>query len=325
VRGYRAADAERWDLLCARSRNATFLHTRRFLSYHGDRFVDRSCVVERDGELVGVFPAAASPTVSTCAVSHPGATYGGLIHCGALAGAAGVEALREIGMHLRREGFRTLRYKAVPHIYQVVPAQEDLYALFRLGATRDRVDLSCAIDLQSAVPLSTRRRRGYRKALTERLRVEVGLHQLAEFWPVLCDNLAGRHAKTPPHSLDEISALAARLPEQLQLVCARHAAAVVAGALIFVTPRVHHAQYIGSSPAGRSVGGLDAVFQHCIEWARGRTRYFDFGISTEREGLWLNEGLDGFKREFGGGGVVHEHFSVDLDALPQTETGAASR
>ena len=38
----------------------------------------------------------------------------------------------------------------------------------------------------------------------------------------------------------------------------------------------------------------------------------DFGISTEDGGAVLNEGLVCFKEEFGGGGVVHEVFTLDL-------------
>ena len=40
---------------------------------------------------------------------------------------------------------------------------------------------------------------------------------------------------------------------------------------------------------------------------------FDFGISTEAEGMILNEGLYRFKSEFGGGGVVHEFYEMRLE------------
>jgi hypothetical protein len=36
------------------------------------------------------------------------------------------------------------------------------------------------------------------------------------------------------------------------------------------------------------------------------------GISTEQQGTVLNDGLYRFKSEFGGGGVVHEFFEIDL-------------
>ena len=42
-----------------------------------------------------------------------------------------MEGLRE---HLRSAGVRRAVYKTIPHIYHRMPAEEDLYALFRLEA-----------------------------------------------------------------------------------------------------------------------------------------------------------------------------------------------
>jgi lipid II:glycine glycyltransferase (peptidoglycan interpeptide bridge formation enzyme) len=63
----------------------------------------------------------------------------------------------------------------------------------------------------------------------------------------------------------------------------------------------------------RKVSALDAVFDGAIIDAnRAGVRYFDFGTSNEDEGAVLNEGLYRFKAEFGGGGVAHEFFELDL-------------
>jgi hypothetical protein len=45
VRDYLPDQAAAWDDLVARSVNGTMLHTRRYLSYHGDRFRDRSLLI----------------------------------------------------------------------------------------------------------------------------------------------------------------------------------------------------------------------------------------------------------------------------------------
>jgi hypothetical protein len=58
---YQPALHEEWDVFCANAANSTFLHTRRFLGYHGDRFRDVSAVLMQDGDIVGVFPAAEAP------------------------------------------------------------------------------------------------------------------------------------------------------------------------------------------------------------------------------------------------------------------------
>lgn len=313
VRSYHEADANAWDALCAAAPMATFLHSRRFFSYHGARFRDASLVIEDErGTLLGVLPAAFG-TEPGLVVSHPGATYGGLLHHGGLLGQAMIDALTRICRHYAAAGLTRLRYKAVPRIYHQRPADDDSYALFRLGAVRSRCDLSCAMDLAYRGQVSERRRRGARKAAKAGVTTDFEESALAEFWPVLTDNLGRRHQVQPVHSLDEIELLRTRFPEAIRLVAARLVGDLLAGALLFCTPTVVHAQYIASSEAGRDYSALDAVFEHAIAWAAARgSRYFDFGISNEDEGRLLNGGLYDFKSEFGASGVLHEFHDIDL-------------
>src|SRR4051794_21863027 len=129
ARAYTPDDAASWDALVDRSSNATFLHSRRFLGYHGDRFVDASVVVtDNAGEFLGVMPAAESAADGFVVVSHPGATFGGLVHEGALHGGHAIEAFEAIAAHYRERNVTSLEYKAVPLMYQRRPQQDDLYA-----------------------------------------------------------------------------------------------------------------------------------------------------------------------------------------------------
>ena len=104
VRSYYPEDACGWEDLVARACNGTFLHTRRFISYHGERFRDRSMVLQdRWKRIVGVLPAAEAPSDPEMIISHPGLTYGGIVHDGAVRGAAVVGALDAIASHYRRQ------------------------------------------------------------------------------------------------------------------------------------------------------------------------------------------------------------------------------
>lgn len=315
VRPYVPNDADAWDAFCKDSFQATLLHTRRFLSYHGDRFTDRSLIIEDEGKWVGLFPAALSPGEATCVVSHPGITYGGMLHQGGLRGERMVTALEAIRRHYATQGCAKLMYKAVPTFYHQAPAQDDLYALFRLGAQRTRCDLSSTIDLLYRLPVSERRRRGLKKALKAKVEIVEGRQYLATLWEVLTDNLARKHGLTPVHNLYEIKLLAERFPENIHCVCGLINDTVVAGTLLFITPTTYHPQYIASSETGYDVSALDTVFEHCIEAAQLKgKRWFDFGVSTEESGLVLNDGLYRFKSEFGAGGTVHEFYELNLMA-----------
>lgn len=313
IRPYSAHDAPMWDEFCNGALQSTLLHTRRFLSYHGERFLDCSLVIEEDGKCLGLYPAAVSPRNGTLVVSHPGITYGGVIHQGGLRGERMVDALSKVGLHYRALGYERLIYKAVPIFYHRAPAQDDLYALFRLGYQRLRCDLSSTIDLGHRLPVSERRRRSLKKANKAGVNIVEGIQYLAPLWSVLAGNLESKHGVEPVHTLSEIMMLAGRFPIEIRCVCAQLNNEVVAGVVLFITASAYHAQYIASTDTGYKVSALDMVFDQIIQTAiQEKKRWFDFGISNENEGKCLNDGLYRFKSEFGGGGVAHEFYELNL-------------
>ncbi|MGH7934176.1 MAG: GNAT family N-acetyltransferase [Candidatus Binataceae bacterium] len=302
-----------WDDLITRSVSGTFLHSRRFLSYHGDRFHDLSVCIYDGGHLMAVFPAAVDPAEEACATSHPGATYGGLMHDGGLWGNRMIEALEKLREYYARLGLRRLRYKAVPRMYHRVPAEDDLYALFRAGARRYRCDLASVVDLGNRLTPSKRRKRCVKAALASNVLVQEGSERLADFWELLEGNLACRHKVRPVHTIEEMRALLGRFPDQIRLVTAIAAEQMVAGVLLFVMPTAVHTQYISASEAGYALHALDAVIEHCIAAASlGSVRWFSMGISNEENGSVLNDGLHQFKSEFGAGAMAHEFYEIDL-------------
>jgi hypothetical protein len=246
-------------------------------------------------------------------VSHPGATFGGLVHDGTLGGQRTFEALGAAAAAYHGLGFVALLYKAVPWIYQRVPSGDDLHALYRLGAERTRVDLSCAIDFANPRPPSARRKRGLKKAKAAGLQLSDSRELLPAYWTLLEASLQRRYGVDPVHSLKEIERLTDLFPDQIRFCFASRNDEMIAGVVIFSSAQVDHMQYSASGEAGREVSALDLVFEHMIEAAgsAGR-RFFDFGISTEDEGRVLNEDLYRFKFEFGGGGVAHEFYELAL-------------
>ncbi len=310
---FAAGDAERWDDLVERAPMATFLHTRRFLSYHGERLQDASLLLTDDrGALRAVLPAARDPHDPRRVISHPGVTFGGLLHDGRIYPEEVREALAAAFAHYRQKGVARIRYKPVPHIYHRSPSGDDVWALDALGATRVGCALSCAIDLASRRSPTARRERSLRKARGAGINAGTD-PALADFWPVLEATLQRRHVARPVHTLEEIELLRARFPDSVGLVTGRLAGDVVAGIVLFRTPRVAHVQYMAASESGMRNGALDAVVERCIALARADgVRYFDFGTSMVDGGHELQTGLHRFKAEFGGGGVIHESYELTL-------------
>ncbi len=310
---YSKQDAQSWDEMVACCPMATFLHTRRFLSYHGDRFHDASLILRKeDGKIIGLLPAATDPQDDRRVVSHPGISFGGLLHPGTLFGERMIEAFEALMSYYRGQGIITLRYKAIPYIYHLGPSGDDLYALFRLGAVRSRCDLSSAIDLGNRREPSSRRKRGRKKALKSGVEVVDGEPFIEEFWRALEENLERKIAQRPVHTTDEIRYLASLFPNNVKFIVALLNGQVVAGITLFSSRAVTHAQYIASNATGYDVSALDAVFEHAIEQTRieGR-RYFDFGTSNRHDGQYLSSSIHQFKTEFGGGGVAYEFYDLD--------------
>ncbi len=313
VQPFTPRDAARWDAFVARSANGTFLHTRRFLEYHGDRFEDRSVLLEHGGKLVGVLPAAVDPDEPERVLSHPGLTYGGLVWAEAPAVDRLLARFAAVAAWYRAHGFRALRYKAVPASYHEQPSQNDLYALFRLGAARYRCDLAAVLDYRAGAQLASGRRNGIAKARRSGVTVARGEEHLGAFWPILEAQLGSRYGVPPTHTLAEMQDLFARFPEQLECVVGLQEGRVVAGTVLFKHPRTVHVQYSASSPPGRAAAALDLVLQTCIgAGAEAGKSYFSFGISSTDGGYGFNDPLHWFKTSFGAGGAVHEFYELEL-------------
>ncbi|MEW9623344.1 GNAT family N-acetyltransferase [Rhodanobacter geophilus] len=307
VRPYATADAPAWDALVERSRNGNLLHRRGYMDYHADRFVDRSLVVERHGEPVAVFPANIEGRVVT---SHGGLTYAGLISTQAMHAASTLAVFGQIADHYRALGVERVIYKAVPHIFHAYPAEEDLYALHRLGAQLRRRDLSSVIALREAFHFTSNRQRSVNKARESGIGLQAG-NDPADFHALLSAVLR-RHDTRPTHSLAELRLLQARFPQHLVLHEARREGLLLAGALVYDFGRVVHTQYLAASEEGRRMNALSLLLAELIGGVYADRGYFSFGISTEQDGWVLNGGLVAHKERFGARAIVHDFYEWTL-------------
>ncbi len=312
---YAESDRNIWDEYIATAPMVTLLHTRRYLAYHADRFQDTSLILKDDKDSIfGLFLAALDPSDPDRVVSHPGITYGGLLHQGNLKGEKMIDLWRLIRQYYANQGLNELIYKAIPSIYFQAPLFDDLYALFRLGAVRYRCDLSCAIDLEHRLQPSKRRQRAFKKSQQKKVSISEGFEFISSFWEILTINLTEKHNLIPVHTIQEIIHLQSIFPENIKLIVAFVENKVEAGVILFDTPNVNHAQYIGSSTIGYEVNALDAIFEYCFNISySNKKRYFNFGVSTEQQGHHLNNGLYQFKSEFGGGGIIQEFYKLQLN------------
>jgi hypothetical protein len=307
VRPYAQADANVWDALVEHSRNGNLLHRRGYMDYHADRFVDRSLIVERNGEAVAVFPANIRDNLVT---SHGGLTYAGLISTQALRAESTLAVFEQIGSHYRALGVERVIYKAVPHVFHAYPAEEDLYALHGLGARLTRRDLSSVIPLRETFHFTQGRRHAVDKARKAGIGLQIGADPAA--FHALLSEVLGKHDTQPTHSLQELCMLQARFPQQIVLHEAYREDALLAGVLVYDFGRVVHTQYMAASEEGRRLDALNFLLAELIVGIYADKAYFSFGISTEQEGRVLNGGLIAQKEYFGARAVVHDFYEWRL-------------
>jgi hypothetical protein len=311
---YQSGFSAQWDEFVGGSANGTFLHTHKFLSYHGKRFQDRSLIVKSDGEIIAVLPAARALDSDTTIVSHPGSAFGGLVYARDLQGERCIEALRAVCNHLKLAGAKELKLKATPLLYQTFYTQDDIYALFRLDAKKYRSDLSAVLDLNIERSRTKGRKHAFGKSQKAGLKLESGTAAFTKFWPLLTEHLETRFKAAPTHSLAEIQDLASRFPNQIHCHVALKSDSVFAGGVFFQFSGVTRTQYLASSADGQDSGAIDAIIEEQIELSRARSqRYFDFGTSNLNEGKTLNQGLYEFKRSFGAGSLTCDFYQIDLE------------
>lgn len=308
IRPYNPDYKSEWDAAVDASCGGTFLFLRDYMEYHSCRFLDFSLMLYRGKDLIALLPVSRH---DDSVISHGGLTYGGFITRPEITSIQMLALFESTAHYLRSQGIVNWYYKPVPYIYHNYPHAGEEYAIFRMGGERTACNLSSAIDLSEPLRYAQLRRRGINRALRQGVTVQREC-DFAPFWHILERNLMERHGVEPVHTLQEISMLQERFPDNIELYTARLQGSVVAGCVVYNTGRVAHAQYISASPEGKACGALDYLFAHLIEQEYNTSRYFDFGISTEQNGMLLNSGLISQKEGFGARGVLYETYLITL-------------
>lgn len=295
-----------WNKFIKESKNGLFFFDRDFMEYHSDRFQDHSLLIFNNNKIAAVFPANESGKEI---ISHGGLTFGSLVLSHYVKASEVLEIFEEIKKYYQKLSFHGIIYKAVPHIFHKYPSEEDLYALFRSQASLFRRDISSVIDLSSPIRFSETKRQLVRKCEEKQIIVSEN-ENFEEYWTLLSEVLQKFDTK-PVHTVTEISLLKEKFPENIRLFEARKDNILFAGIVIFDFENVVHTQYMAASQEGRKLGALDFINHTLLHKFEDR-KYYSFGISTENQGTFLNEGLIQQKENMGARGIALDFYSIKL-------------
>lgn len=316
VRRYTNADATEWNTFVSKAKNATFLFKRGYMDYHSDRFTDCSLMVytQKDNGMMPSLVALLPATIHGDELrSHGGLTYGGLIMGSDMTAELCIDVLTAINDFLRNEcSVKRIVYKPTPWIYHSMPAEEDLYAIFRIcNARLSARDISSTIRLDNRPRFSKLRHRCVNKARRNGITV-AETNDISAFWQILNDNLEAKYGVHPVHTIDELQLLHSRFSENIRLFMAYEGDTPLGGTMVFECGETVHTQYISASKRGKEMGALDLVFDYLINERYADRRYFDFGKSTEQLGRYLNCNLIHQKEGFGGRGVCYDAYEWEV-------------
>ena len=306
-----------WDQLVKQANNQHFMFTRDYMDYHSDRFQDASYIVYQKDKPIGVIPGCCQGKRWT---SHGGLTFGGLLLQHKYNRIALIQQVYEqLFSSLLAAGYHSALVKPMPSIYHQHPCEGELYALQHNPDTQcqSMLEITTTLDLQAPWSPSTLRIRKQKAAKKQQFVVEAN-QELAGFYQILTERLQGKYEVEPVHSLAELALLMARFPKHIKLYTVRTSSAdigetsqPVAGCLVYATGKVWHSQYVAASELGMEHGALDLLFMQLIEEAKqAGARFFDFGISTERNGSYLNQTLASFKEGFGARALLHQKLAL---------------
>jgi lipid II:glycine glycyltransferase (peptidoglycan interpeptide bridge formation enzyme) len=223
-----------------------------------------------------------------------------------------LELFDAVMTYLSQHRFTTLMYKAIPHIYHTVPAEEDLYTLFRYGAKLISCDVASAIAFDEPIPFDRLRKRAISKAKKNGLTIK-RTNDFEAFMSVQEEVLRSKYNAKPTHTSSEIASLAQKFPENIKLFAAYKDETMLAGVIVYESNKpVVHAQYSASSEIGKKMGATDLLFGSLITEYSSEKRYFDFGRSTEKDGTYLNRGLAAYKHGFGARAITYDAYKVDV-------------
>lgn len=312
------SDEQEWNDFLLHAKNQTFLFNRGFMDYHKDRFDDFSLMIYNEKEnLIACFPANIKDEKTI--ISHGGLTYGGFILDRELKLRTALSVYSEILKYYHKLGFDSIVLRNIPKFYNSLPSDEIEYALFLSGAKLIRRDTAITIHQNDRLRLQTRRKRSIKKASKLDVNV-IQENDIANFYlEILKPNLKKRFGVSPVHSLDELKLLINRFPSNILQYSAYLDGKIMAGATMFITERVAHAQYISASEEGRNNGSLDLLFNEMIENQFKDKTFFDFGICNEHSGLKLNFGLLDWKEGFGGRTISHDFYEINTESYKKVD------
>ena len=308
IKIYEDSDKENWNTFIKNSKNGIFMFNRNFMEYHKDRFIDNSLLFYDEDKLIAIFPASIKDNVI---FSHGGLTYGGFITGNDMKQHHMNDCFSALKEYAISNDIKEIIYKHIPHIYHKQPAEEDLFSLFSTGAQILKIESSTTLNFKQPLKMQKGRKAQVGRARREGVEIKES-SDFESFIALENSVLQERHGTKAVHSSAELKLLQERFPDNIKLLAAYYQNQMIAGTVLFIYDNVVHTQYMAANETAREIGALDLTVATVIETYKTSKEWLDFGISTEDNGRYLNEGLIAQKEGFGGRTNIYQTWKIEV-------------
>jgi len=305
-----------WNDFVLKSNNGTVFAHQSFFDYHPpERFIHKHLMFYYCGKLVALFPAAeAERTGGNFLVSHPGASFGGLILKSRTGTQEAILAVKSLIDYAKTGGYEGLEMTCPPWIYYRFPENYVDFAMFLAGAIHRKRELTAIVPLMNKLDenlafYKPTARTSMRKAIKAGVEIMMSDNYKA-FYEILEQSLNMRHGVAPTHTIEELHRLEKLMPDKVTLFGAYYKGKMVAGTLLFkCNPRTILAFYISQDYEHQKLRPLNLLFTEVFRWGiKGRFKWLDFGTYTLDN--VPNLGLARFKESLGAKGIFRDTLSL---------------
>lgn len=323
IEKFNSENEERWDNFIAKdSVNGTFLHSRKFLNYHEDRFVDHSLLIKKNTNIVSVIPACEIIEDSKRVFySHKGSTFGGIVINKSFNDINHINSIFSIlEEYLKKQDFDKIVLKNTSEIFCEGNTSILDYFYYKYDY-KNYNELSLYIDFSRYLPIiesnfSASKRRDLKYSLKYDLQFKVLVtdEEVNCFYKLLVQSLK-KHNTKPVHSLEELLNLKnIRLNDIVKFYGIYYKDNLIAGSMVFnFNNNAFHTQYLASDASYQNYYPMNFLNYNLIKEAYiNKFKFFSFGINTEDKGKVLNTSLAQFKEGFGAIGSINRTYYKDL-------------
>ena len=302
-----------WDDFVNTTNGGTLHSKRSFLNYHKDKFQDFSLMFKIKNKVVAILPAV---IVDKKLISHPGASYGGLIYKENLK----MESLLDINHVLNniceQNNIESIEMRFP---YSIISKNHFDKLKYCLAKQTNKVsrEISQYIDLKS------HQRGSYSENFNRILKKDHKLttqpttnkEEVSKFYTLLEQNLL-KHNTKPTHTFKELIYLIDNLKDECKVfLTTDEEGHIVSGSFVLeLTKNTAHTFYLCSDYRFIKKSPLVNTIDHMAKYYKNLGfDHLNLGISTENKGENINLSLNNFKEKFNSCGTVRETFHININ------------